>query len=178
MPRKLTIMNIKLNQKLLSPPAIPKKQLDLHTPPESVNPLASKTYVKFEDTFFVKFLENQLENYSRHPNHHKYDEVMKRYWLLGRYFSGKQFFKQLSGKKNQNIPCNWRTNLQYNIIIPSNNTMKNWTPKGSIGFCEYSKFVFESLLPDSCKKVCITVDGMKVLKKLEWIILMTSYTLH
>ena len=145
----------------------PIKNKVSYIPPTERNPQIISKNIEFPNTFLMKHVKGQLDNFSRGANHHVYDEVDKRYWFTGRFFSGKQFFERMGGKRNTDKPCNWRNNLQYNIIMPSLSTLKNWSPKGCIGFCPYFKYIFNSLTPTSCKNVCITIDGMKVLKKIE-----------
>ena len=71
----------------------------------------------------------------------------------------------MGGARNQYVPCNWHNHLHYNLIIPSLSNVKQWTPKGFIGFVPNLKSMLTSQLSQSqCKEVCISVDGMKVLK--------------
>lgn len=72
-----------------------KVKLDRRTEP-TYNPQLPETK-PFEDTFFMQFIFDQLQNYSRDPRHHQYSDVAKRFWILVKYFAGKQFFIRMAG---------------------------------------------------------------------------------
>jgi hypothetical protein len=100
-----------------------------HNPPTETNPTNIVPYKPFQETFFMKFISNQLQNFSRSPTHHIFDNVLKRFWVCSRFFSGKQFFERMGGNKNKKVPVNWKNHLQYNIIMPSLSSMQKWMPR-------------------------------------------------
>ncbi|KAG2372689.1 hypothetical protein C9374_013644 [Naegleria lovaniensis] len=123
------------------------------------------SFTPFLETFFGSFIFNQLQNYAKNPFHHKYSEVERRYWVVMKYYCGKQFFIRMGGERNQNIERNNFNHLKYNLIIPSWNTVKQWTPAGCYGMIPDITLTLKNmLLPDSCKDTCISFDGMKVFK--------------
>ncbi|KAF0984857.1 hypothetical protein FDP41_000756 [Naegleria fowleri] len=144
-----------------------KVKLDLRTEP-TCKPCLPEMKKPFEDTFFMQFIFDQLRNYSRDPRHHQYSDIAKRFWILVKYYAGKQFFVRMAGARNQHQPCNWFNHLHYNLIIPELATVKNWFPKGSRGIIPYFKETLEDIVSkSSCKNACISVDGMKVLKHID-----------
>ena len=142
-----------------------KVDLDKRIEP-TCNPPKLPIFKPFTQTFFMKFLMNQLRNYSRHPRLHTYSEEEKRFWLVGYYFCGKQLFTTLPGNKNQQQPCNWFNHINYNLIIPDLSTVKSWIPRSTRGYAPKLLELVEIFIKGDgvCKDVCISVDGMKVLK--------------
>ncbi|KAF0976509.1 hypothetical protein FDP41_004408 [Naegleria fowleri] len=82
-----------------------KVKLDLRTEP-TCKPCLPEMKKPFEDTFFMQFIFDQLRNYNRDPRHHQYSDIAKRFWILVKYYAGKQFFVRMAGARNQHQPCN------------------------------------------------------------------------
>ncbi|KAF0982925.1 hypothetical protein FDP41_010904 [Naegleria fowleri] len=78
-------LNWKKEEKSVDEQSTKKPKCDHFVPPQYARPNLP-SYKPFQETFFMKFILNQLRNYNRDPHHHEYSEEKKRFWLVTKYF--------------------------------------------------------------------------------------------